>query len=103
MLRPEWAALAMALSSVSVVTNALLLGRFKPITGTQATSIAKLEPREKPTLAIDPICKMKVKTTTDLFSDFKGKRYFFCSTHCKTTFDTTPLQYEDMDTIEESQ
>lgn len=30
-LRPEWAALAMALSSVSVVTNALLLGRFKPL------------------------------------------------------------------------
>lgn len=30
MLRPEWAALAMALSSVSVVTNALLLGRFHP-------------------------------------------------------------------------
>jgi Cu+-exporting ATPase len=28
-LRPEWAALAMALSSVSVVTNALLLQRFK--------------------------------------------------------------------------
>ncbi len=30
-LRPEWAALAMALSSVSVVTNALLLQRFKPL------------------------------------------------------------------------
>ncbi len=30
-LQPEWAALAMALSSVSVVTNALLLQRFKPI------------------------------------------------------------------------
>jgi Cu+-exporting ATPase len=30
MLQPEWAALAMALSSVSVVTNALLLGRFHP-------------------------------------------------------------------------
>jgi Cu+-exporting ATPase len=28
-LQPEWAALAMTLSSVSVVTNALLLGRFK--------------------------------------------------------------------------
>ncbi len=103
MLRPEWAALAMALSSVSVVTNALLLGRFKPIKGTQTTSIAKQEPTEKPTLAIDPICKMKVKTTTDLFSDFKGKRYFFCSTHCKTTFDAIPLQYEDMDTIKETQ
>ncbi len=29
-LKPEFAALAMALSSVSVVANALLLGRFKP-------------------------------------------------------------------------
>jgi len=30
MLRPEFAGLAMALSSVSVVSNALLLGRFTP-------------------------------------------------------------------------
>jgi Cu+-exporting ATPase len=34
-LRPEWAALAMALSSVSVVTNALLLQRFKPLLGSE--------------------------------------------------------------------
>ena len=37
MLRPEWAALAMALSSVSVVTNALLLGRFRPPLRTEAS------------------------------------------------------------------
>ncbi len=34
-LRPEWAALAMALSSVSVVTNALLLQRFKPLVSSE--------------------------------------------------------------------
>jgi Cu+-exporting ATPase len=100
MLRPEWAALAMALSSVSVVTNALLLGRFKPLTNTQGiTENSKGQPK-KSQFAIDPICKMKVDTPTDVYSDFKGKRYFFCSNHCKTAFEENPHRYENKDLIE---
>ena len=43
-LRPELAGLAMALSSVSVVTNALLLRRFRP---TQVTESRTLPPAPK--------------------------------------------------------
>lgn len=96
-LRPEWAALAMALSSVSVVTNALLLGRFKPIPVQIPNNIKEKTQPQESKLAIDPICKMKVETTTDLYSDYQGSRYFFCSAHCKTTFDANPSEYASED------
>jgi Cu+-exporting ATPase len=96
-LQPEFAGLAMALSSVSVVSNALLLGRFEP------KKIA-IEPEEKmilttlPLVAIDPVCKMDVETATaTLTSEYNGKRYYFCNPYCKTTFDAHPEQYENQD------
>jgi Cu+-exporting ATPase len=100
-LRPEWAALAMALSSVSVVTNALLLNRYKPSPRTQPTPTHTKPIPPKPRFAIDPICKMKVDTTTGLHSEHNGKRYFFCSTHCQTKFEANPHQYEVQDLIDE--
>jgi Cu+-exporting ATPase len=96
-LRPEFAGLAMALSSVSVVSNALLLGRFEP-------KRVINEPEEEvllsptPDVAIDPICKMDVETATaTLISEFKGKKYYFCNPYCKKTFDANPEQYENQD------
>ncbi|MFW9831536.1 MAG: HAD-IC family P-type ATPase, partial [Candidatus Thorarchaeota archaeon] len=98
-LRPEWAALAMALSSVSVVTNALLLGRFKPLpTISEFPEVKELNSSIN-AIVIDPICKMKVNRTTPLFSDYKGKRYYFCSMQCKDTFEQNPLKYENQDMI----
>jgi Cu+-exporting ATPase len=94
-LRPEWAALAMALSSVSVVTNALLLGGFKPIPVSPLKPVEEKTQSSKSKLAIDPVCKMKVETATDLYSDFHGIRYYFCSAHCKITFDANPSEYAD--------
>ena len=96
-LQPQFAGLAMALSSVSVVTNALLLNRFKPleieVTKTGTPPAAYLEGD----VAIDPICKMKVEiATTDLHSDYEGKRYYFCAQNCKDTFDESPEQYRDL-------
>ncbi|MFX1562515.1 MAG: heavy metal translocating P-type ATPase [Promethearchaeota archaeon] len=99
-LRPEFAALAMAFSSVSVVTNALLLGRFHPKQHLDIESVSDVGEEPIPAIAIDPICKMKVETSAaELFSDYKGKRYFFCSSHCKSTFDNNPTQYEDQDIV----
>lgn len=92
-LRPEWAALAMALSSVSVVTNALLLGRFKPIPVPIPNQAEEKTQSPTSKQAIDPICKLNVETTTDLYSDYLGSRYYFCSAHCKATFDTNPSEY----------
>ncbi|MDO8056765.1 MAG: YHS domain-containing protein, partial [Candidatus Hermodarchaeota archaeon] len=99
-LRPEWAALAMALSSVSVVTNALLLNRFKPQPRFAPALIPSKRRVTEHHFAIDPICKMRVDPSTALHSDYNGKRYFFCSAHCQTKFETNPLQYEGQDIIE---
>ncbi len=40
-------------------------------------------------MAIDPICKMEVdKKTTKWVSEYKGKKYYFCTLECKEEFDS---------------
>ena len=91
-LRPEYAGLAMALSDICVVGNALLLGTFKPRVSVGHLDSTKTSSNEK--FAIDSICKMKVNIdSTHLFSDYAGKRYYFCNPHCKEHFDSNPLNY----------
>ncbi|TFG11384.1 heavy metal translocating P-type ATPase [Candidatus Thorarchaeota archaeon] len=93
-LRPEFAGLAMALSSVSVVSNALLLNRFDPTEEDEKS--AKTEEEIQKTIAIDPVCKMEVDTeTADLYTDYKGKRYYFCAEYCKDEFEKSPQEYID--------
>ncbi len=93
-LRPEFAGLAMALSSVSVVTNALTLNRFKPQRPTEDVLEVPPAAYQEGDVAIDPICKMKVNiATADLYSDHEDKRYYFCNQYCKDTFDAEPTKY----------
>lgn len=97
-LIPEFAALAMAFSSVSVVSNSLLLGRYNPSRHKQMETVAKSPESAESAVAIDPICKMDVEVATaDLYSDYNGKRYYFCAANCKNTFDQNPAEYENMD------
>lgn len=101
MLRPEFAGLAMALSSVSVVSNALLLNRFEPRISKVGvvTDSSEVEPK----VAIDPICKMEVDIdSAELYSDYEGRRYYFCAPYCKQTFDENPEKYKNQDTREET-
>ena len=100
-LRPEWAALAMTLSSVSVVTNALLLNRFKPQPHQTPMHLNSKPRTTEPHFVIDPVCNMRVDPSIALHSDYNGKRYYFCSNHCLTKFEANPLQYESQDVIEE--
>jgi Cu2+-exporting ATPase len=45
-------------------------------------------------MAIDPVCGMQVNENRAAGkSEHKGKMYYFCSTHCKTTFDKEPEKY----------
>lgn len=70
LLRPEWAAVLMSLSSIIVVFNALLLRR------------------QKLGFEVDPVCGMKVdKEKAKFKSSHEGKEYYFCSQHCKERFD----------------
>lgn len=85
-LRPEFAGLAMALSSVSVVTNALSLNRFKPEKLLDSGFVIPPAAYQEGEIAVDPICKMSVEiATADLYSDYKGK----------DTFEAEPEKYED--------
>lgn len=45
-------------------------------------------------IAIDPVCHMTVKTgSTDLHSEYRGERYYFCAQSCKIAFDEDPESY----------
>lgn len=39
-------------------------------------------------MAIDPICKMEVEETAKYVSEYKGKKYYFCTKECKEEFDS---------------
>ena len=45
------------------------------------------------TMATDIIRGMKVKESTDLKSEFQGKTFYFCGSHCKAEFDKNPLKH----------
>ena len=45
-------------------------------------------------MAIDPVCKMQVdEKKAAATSEYKGKKYSFCSVACKKTFDEKPEKY----------
>lgn len=45
-------------------------------------------------MAIDPVCKMEVDERTERFvSEYKGRKYYFCSPGCKKAFDKDPEKY----------
>ena len=42
----------------------------------------------------DPVCGMVIEEKDAVAtSDYKGKRYYFCSRDCKTEFDENPEDY----------
>jgi len=101
-LRPEFAGLAMALSSVSVVANALSLNRFSPQRPKEVVGGIPPAAFQEGDVAIDPICKMQVDiASTNLHSDYEGKRYYFCNQYCKDTFESDPEKYRESGVAEE--
>ncbi|SFI55502.1 YHS domain-containing protein [Halpernia frigidisoli] len=41
----------------------------------------------------DPVCKMPTADFLKFTSDYKGKKYGFCSLACKTKFEKNPEKY----------
>ncbi|MFW9910404.1 MAG: YHS domain-containing protein [Candidatus Thorarchaeota archaeon] len=41
-----------------------------------------------------PVCGLDVnENVTEFYSDYMGKRYYFCKQSCKTSFDNSPYFY----------
>ncbi len=90
-LRPELAGLAMAFSSVSVVTNALLLGRFRPVVGESDTGTTG---QMGPGTAVDPVCEMHVEITDETPAfEYNGRTFYFCAARCRDMFAARPEEY----------
>lgn len=84
--RPELAGLAMAASSVTIVTLSLLLKGYIPPAKRERTEVSEME--------TDPVCKMKVDPETAKFmTAYKGKTYYFCAPGCKKEFENDPEKY----------
>ena len=103
-LSPMIAAAAMAASSLSVVTNASRLRRWRP----RAIDTMKLAPAGQPIVEtgddnettpatahhVDPVCGMTISTDSAAAStNHDGTTVYFCSTSCHDRFVANPDQY----------
>ncbi|MFX1238106.1 MAG: heavy metal translocating P-type ATPase [Promethearchaeota archaeon] len=95
-LPPYLAAVFMASSSVSVVTNALFLKHFEPKTKKQLEEEMLLL-EEKVT---DPICGMKINPSRSIEYEYKGKIYYFCNQSCEKKFKINPEKYKNFDNFD---
>ena len=103
-LNPIFAGAAMALSSLSVVTNANRLRAFRPPPVDEAKTVPNMpvaveviEPSKEETKMSsvrDPVCGMDIDPDTAAGSyEHQGQKYYFCSTSCLARFKAEPERF----------
>ncbi|NVM16915.1 MAG: heavy metal translocating P-type ATPase [Candidatus Lokiarchaeota archaeon] len=95
-LPPYLAAVFMASSSVSVVTNALFLKKYEPRTPQQVEEEKLLISQEK---VVDPVCGMEIDPRKAIEHEYKGKIYHFCNPNCETHFKRDPERFKNYDNM----
>jgi len=96
-LPPYLAAVFMASSSVSVVTNALFLKRYEPKTPQQIEEEKLLISQEK---VVDPVCGMEIDPRRAIEYEYKDKIYHFCSSNCEAHFKLDPEKFKNYDAMD---
>jgi len=96
-LPPYLAAVFMASSSVSVVTNALFLKRFEPKTPLQIEEEKLLISQE---MVVDPVCGMEIDPRKAIEFEYKDKIYYFCNPNCETQFKRDPEKFKNYDNMD---
>jgi Cu+-exporting ATPase len=96
-LPPYLAAVFMASSSVSVVTNALFLKRYEPKTPQQIEEERLLISQE---MVVDPVCGMEIDPRRALEYEYQGKIYHFCNPNCETHFKLEPERFKNYDNMD---
>lgn len=95
-LPPYLAAVFMALSSISVVTNALFLKRYDPRTKKQIEEEQILNSEK---MVIDPVCGMELLPSRAIEHQYHGEKYYFCNPNCETHFKRDPERFKNYDSM----